>query len=75
MDFFGAPGTGIHSYRFKDLAIVDVIFTVAAGILVSQLTKVPVYITTLVLFILGIILHRIFNVRTTIDKKLFPNVL
>jgi hypothetical protein len=27
----------------------------------------------LVLFILGIIFHRLFCVRTTVDKLLFPN--
>ena len=29
---------------------------------------------TVLLFLLGIILHRLFCVRTTIDKLLFPNV-
>jgi hypothetical protein len=27
-----------------------------------------------VLFILGIVMHRLFNVRTTIDRLIFPNV-
>ena len=35
--------------------------------------KKPLIYTCVTLFILGIILHRLFCVRTTIDKLLFPN--
>lgn len=75
---FGMPGTGLHSYRIYDLAVVDILLTVVlAGVIVSLLPKKTVLNFLLVLsfcFSLGIFLHRIFCVRTTIDKLLFPDI-
>jgi len=73
-DILGKVGEGVHSARFMGLAIVDVIFTILGAYLLSLLFHWDFWITLLCLFILGIILHRIFCVRTTIDKLLFPNV-
>ena len=70
----GIPNKGIHSYRFLGLAIVDVIMTIIGAILLSYFFKISLVYTTISLFFLGIILHRLFCVRTTIDKLLFPNV-
>jgi len=69
---FGKPDKGVHSYRFLGLAIFDVTLTIIAAILISYFFKLPLLNTTICLFILGIILHRLFCVRTTIDKILFP---
>ena len=69
----GIPNKGIHSYRFMGVAIMDVLMTIAAAYLISIFFKYNFIYTTLVLFILGIILHRLFCVRTTVDKLLFPN--
>jgi hypothetical protein len=69
----GEPNKGIHSYRFMGLAIIDVIMTILAAYLISIFFKYNFIYTALALFILGIILHRLFCVRTTIDKLLFPN--
>ena len=69
----GIPNTGVHSYRLFGVAIVDVILTILAAIIISYLFKIPILYTTVTLFILGIILHRLFCVRTTVDKLLFPN--
>ena len=69
----GEPNKGIHSYRFMGVAIMDVIITILAAYLISIFFKYNFIYTTLVLFILGIILHRLFCVRTTVDKLLFPN--
>ena len=70
-DFFGAPNTGLHRYRIFDLAIIDVIFTIITGYLIAKLFNISVYNTIIILFILGILMHRLFCVRTTIDKLLF----
>ena len=70
---FGAPGTGIHSLRIMNIAISDVIMTFIGGLLISYLSGMPYWVSLSILFISGIILHRIFCVRTTIDKILFPN--
>ena len=67
----GVPGKGIHSYRFLNLAIMDVLMTILAAFIISYFFKVSFACICAVLFILGIILHRLFCVRTTIDKLLF----
>jgi hypothetical protein len=69
----GIPGKGIHSYRLGGVAIVDVIMTIIGAFFISFLTKWNIWYTTIGLFLLGIILHRLFCVRTTVDKLLFPN--
>jgi len=71
-DIFGKVGQGVHSYRIFNIAIVDVVFTVI-GAYICHLFM-PMYsfgFILIVLFILGIILHRLFCVRTTIDKLIF----
>lgn len=70
----GIPNKGIHSYRLFGVAIVDVIMTIIAAKLISYYYKISFFYTCVFLFVLGIILHRLFCVRTTIDKLLFPNV-
>ena len=71
-DILGKPGQGIHSYRIFNIAIVDVIFTIiGAYVIYLFLPKINYFVILISLFILGIILHKIFCVRTTIDKYLF----
>jgi Na+/melibiose symporter-like transporter len=70
----GVPRKGIHSYRFFGLAIADVIMTIIGAFLIAYFTKQNFIYTLIILFVSGIILHRLFCVRTTIDKLLFPNV-
>jgi len=68
----GIPGKGIHSYRLFGVAIADVIMTIIGALLLSFFFKTNFLYTLITLFLLGIFLHRIFCVRTTIDKLLFP---
>lgn len=70
-DALGKPKTGIHSYRIFNIAIADVIMTIIAALIISYFFKFNFWITLIVLFLLGILLHRIFCVRTTVDKMLF----
>ena len=69
----GKPGTGIHSIRFMGVAIMDVIMTIIGAALIAYFTKYSFLKVTIILFILGIILHRLFCVRSTVDKLLFPS--
>jgi uncharacterized membrane protein YdfJ with MMPL/SSD domain len=71
----GEPNKGIHSYRLFGLAIADIIMTIVAAFIISYFLKYTFLKTTVFLFVLGIVLHRVFCVRTTIDKLLFPNVI
>ena len=68
----GIPGKGIHSYRLFGVAIADVIMTIIGALLLSFFFKTKFLYTLITLFLLGIFLHIIFCVRTTIDKLLFP---
>lgn len=69
---FGKVGKGIHSYRILNIAIVDVLFTIIGAIIIHYFFPKYNFICILLfLFIAGIILHRLFCVRTTIDKLLF----
>jgi fatty acid desaturase len=70
-DSLGKPGKGIHSYRIFNIAIMDVLLTLLAAFLISFLWKISFWLTSIILFLLGIFLHRLFCVRTTIDKLLF----
>lgn len=67
----GIPNQGVHSYRLFGLAIVDVIFTIIGAMIISYFSNRSFVYTLIFLFLLGIILHRLFCVRTTIDKLLF----
>ena len=71
----GMLNKGVHSYRLFGLAIFDVTMTIVGAFIISYFFKKSFILTTISLFILGIILHRLFCVRTTIDKLLFPNVI
>ena len=70
-DILGKPNKGVHSYRIFNIAIVDVLLTILAAFILSIVTKYKFIYTLIFMFVLGIISHRIFCVRTTIDKLLF----
>lgn len=71
-NIFGKVGQGAHSIRLFDVAVVDVLMTIIVSIIINYFY--PKYRLVYILgslFIMGIILHRIFCVRTTVDKLLF----
>jgi hypothetical protein len=71
-DIAGKVGEGLHSYRVANIAIVDVLLTIlGAFILHFMFPTYSVLSIAIVLFLLGIIAHRLFCVRTTIDRLLF----
>lgn len=73
-NIFGKVGQGAHSIRLFDVAVIDVLLTVFVCVLINYFY--PKYRLIYILgglFISGIILHRIFCVRTTVDKLLFKN--
>ncbi len=64
---FGEPKKGIHKYRIGNIAIVDVIGTIIVAFIISHFLHYSFWKTVIALFVLGIVMHRIFNVRTTVD--------
>lgn len=73
---FGVPGKGIHSYRIFGIALLEFIMIIVVAYFLYWLLHKKLggsyWLYLLSLFILGIIFHRLFCVRTTIDKILFP---
>lgn len=63
-DIFGRPGEGAHAYRIFDIAVVDV----------ARIFGVAFWKSLVGLFLVGILSHRAFCVRTTVDKLVFPNI-
>jgi hypothetical protein len=71
-DIIGKPGSGLRKYRIFDIAILDTVVTIIGAYLIALFFKWPVLYTIIGVFILGIFAHRLFCVRTGLDKKLFP---
>jgi len=69
-DIFGVPGQGVHSYRFLDTAIVDYVLTIALAAVVTKFTGMPFVLSTILMFVLGIVLHAVFCVSTNTTKYL-----
>ena len=70
---FGKPREGIRKYRIFDIAIFDTVVTIIVVYFLAWLFRWPFYPLLAFVFILGIILHRAFCVRTGIDKIVFPH--
>lgn len=70
-DSLGIPGQGAHTH-FMGLAWKDIVATIVAGGLLGLIFKWNILYTIICLFLLGILFHRLFCVRTTVDKWLFP---
>ena len=77
---FGEPNTGIHSVRIFNIAIFDVVSTVIVAIvfhyiIIDKVFKsgniIKLWMVVVVFFLLGILLHRMFCVKTTVDKLIF----
>ena len=71
IEIFGKVNEGVHSYRFLNLAIIDVIMTIIGAFIIAKVFNINFWIILIFLFILGIILHRLFCVNTTINKLIF----
>jgi hypothetical protein len=70
----GVPGKGVH-FHVAGLAMMDVIGTIGIALVISLI--IPEWHFGVVLgiaFLLGIILHRLFCVNTTIGKLIFGKI-
>ncbi len=70
-NIFGKSGEGAHSVRIFDIAIIDVLATILVAWIISKKFHKNFKVVLIVLFITGIIIHRVFCVRTTVDKVIF----
>lgn len=78
-DVLGVPKKGFHSTRFMGFALYDILGTFGIAFIIAfifyrnSLLK-SFIIISIILFILGIILHRLFCVNTTLNKIIFGKV-
>ena len=70
---FGKPKQGVHSIRYLNIAIVDVLATLLLAKFIQYyfMKAYSIWLILFLTFILGIFMHRLFCVRTTMDKLLF----
>ena len=66
----GVPKEGVHKLRFLDTALNDYIGTILLAIMQTFFTKIPLVLSTIMLFIVGEILHYLFGVETNTLKYL-----
>lgn len=67
----GKENQGFHKTRLFGVALWDVVGTLTIAIIVCYIFDTSFWITVFGLLIVGIILHRLFCVNTTINKLIF----
>ena len=70
-DQLGVPGVGVHSHYYG-VAIFDLFATILLSEIIVFIFHTPRWITLFSVLLTGVVLHRLFCVRTTLDKYLFP---
>lgn len=73
-NIIGEPNTGLRKkYRVFDLAVMDVTTTLLFVWAVSYYSGYPFVYTLVITFVIMVISHRMFCVRSTTDRWLFPD--
>jgi len=73
-NIIGEPNTGLRKkYRIFDVAVVDTVVTLLAVYLISYFSGYSFLYTLVITFIVMVLSHRLFCVRSTTDRWLFPN--
>ena len=69
-DALGKPKEGLHSYRVFNISIIDVLLTILLAKFIQYyiMEDTEFGVILFVCFIIGIIIHRIFCVKTQVDK-------
>jgi hypothetical protein len=73
-DIIGKPKEGIHSYRIFDISIVDVAVTILFIIFLYYLLNKPLMYIFTVVILIGIIVHKLFCVNSTINMLVFGKI-
>ena len=70
-DIFGKVGTGVHSLRLFNIAIVDTLLTLVLAYIINSYLKSNLLIIFFILLVLSIFIHKAFCVETTLTKMFF----
>lgn len=72
-EIFGISRKGVHKIRFLDAAAFDYVVAILLAVILSKITRLPIVISTIIMFIIGIVLHALFGVNTSAVKFLNLN--
>ena len=74
-ELFGKPRQESHTRRipFVDLALSDTFMTIFGAYIASLVFGKSFLLSLFIVVIIGIIMHRVFCVRTRVDELLFPD--
>lgn len=71
-DIFGKPNEGVHSYRVFGVASVDLVLTILVAFVIKYFVPSWSFILIIIsLFILAIMVHKLFCVETALNKFIF----
>lgn len=69
-NIFGKVGQGIHAIRFMNVSIIDYIMSIILSLILSFITSIPIDIMTILVFMVAIVSHILFGVKTSTIKYL-----
>lgn len=72
-DIFGKPGQGVHSIRIFNIAVVDMLLTIVAAVLIGKYFKLDakgIVWIFIVLLLTSLVVHEALCVETTLTKML-----
>jgi hypothetical protein len=72
-NLFGIPGEGIHAFKIFGISVWDTLITIACALIIAWVGGWSYWKTIICVFLLGIVVHRLFCVKTAVDKTLFPS--
>ena len=64
----GKPKRGVHRQRILDAAAFDYLGTIFLSLLFSYFTKIPLVLSTILMFIFGELCHYLFGLQTNTLK-------
>lgn len=76
-DIFGKSGQGIHSIRIFNIAVVDMLLTILAAVLIGKYFRLNVkgmIWVFAVLLLMSLVIHEAFCVDTTLTKLLCQKI-
>jgi hypothetical protein len=75
MDIFGKPHMGFHAARipYIDIALWDTVGTIVIALVIAHVYGLTPWKVVACAFLLGIILHWFFGVKTTVNNLLTNN--
>ena len=72
-ELFGIPDQGIHAFKIFGISVWDTLIAIAVALIIAWAFGWPYLHTIIGFLLLGIVVHRLFCVRTEVDKLLFPS--